>query len=93
MSDLQLQNLSNQTTDSLTTEETSLIMGGHSAADCDFLKSMFGDIDFNDPNAIKDSLSKLDSNDFKSAEAGKKADNVKANNVIFGTPGDDVIRT
>ena len=31
MSDLQLQNLSNQTANSLTTEETTLIMGGTSA--------------------------------------------------------------
>lgn len=92
MSDLQLKNLSNsKTTNCLTTEETTLITGGHSCAGLDFLKSAFGDIDFDDPGAVNDLLGKLNPEDPKPRKGGKKADNAEGFNVINGTPGDDVL--
>lgn len=94
MSDLQLQNLSNSlTTNCLTTEETSLIMGGFSFDKIDFVESILGDLGIDDIDLEKISSfrsSGLKKSHRKRLNSSKKS-NAKANNLIVGTPGDDVI--
>ena len=101
MSDLQLQNLSNfKTTNSLTADETSHILGGFSSARLDFLQSLsfaddvtfedLQDIEASAPNQLNSRKSKF-SGRKKGRKGNLNAGNGQASNVIIGTPGDDIL--
>ncbi|MEM7595145.1 MAG: hypothetical protein AAF383_27215 [Cyanobacteria bacterium P01_A01_bin.83] len=96
MSNLKLQNLSySRSTNSLTKEETSCIVGGFAFAGMNFSESLLNDVILEDLSDIEASPSfpsefnfkKTNSKPHKSPKGGKP----KANNVIIGTPGDDVL--
>lgn len=98
MSNLKLQNLSkSETTSFLTAEETSLVLGGISFSRLDFFKSFFDDVTFENINNTKKSSSKKSSFkkfNSKTGKEGKKkldAGNIKADNVILGTSGPDLL--